>query len=335
MPSADSHRRGSDPRDHAHHDLDRGSRDPWPDRLIRPGCSHSVRLGLRNLYILPSGFGWLWLLGCAVLYLMGTGGSSSGALLLAYGGLGLFLLAPFLTQFNLQGLELRCGEPAGGFAHQPLLYPLHVISRSDQLQLRAWFRQETEGWCGTVNTGQSRIAVPWTPTRRGLQRPGRLRLESRAPLGLFVCWTLWEPEAPQLVYPARRPGPVDLIDLDPTAQRTTQQSEEVWHGTEEWRELTPHRPEEGPGRIAWKQLARSGTRLSKQFSDQRPHQPVLTPAAGRPLEEALEHLCDQCCRLAAAGEPFGLALSASLVPASTGERHLQRCLELLARAEGP
>ena len=66
MPSADSNQRGSDPRDHDPRDYapsKRGSRDPWPDRLIRPGCSHSVRLGLSNLYILPSGFGWLWLLG--------------------------------------------------------------------------------------------------------------------------------------------------------------------------------------------------------------------------------------------------------------------------------
>ena len=330
MPSADRHRRGSDPRGHDH-----ACRDPWPDRLIRPRCSASLRLGLRNLYILPSSFGWLWLLGCAALYLMGTGASSSGALLLAYGGLGLFLLAPFLTQFNLQGLELRCGEPAGGFAHQPLLYPLQVISGCDRLQLRAWFRQEGEGWCGTVHTGQSRIAVPWTPTRRGLQRPGRLRLESRAPLGLFICWTLWEPEAQQLVYPARRAGPVDLIELDPSGERSAQASEEAGPGTEEWRELTPHRPEEGPGRIAWKQLARSGSRLSKQFSDPKPQDPVLTPAAGRPLENALEHLCDRCCRLAAAGEPFGLALHGCLVPASSGTRHLQRCLELLARAEEP
>ena len=84
MPSADSHRHGSGPRKGG--PRDRGSRDPWPDRLIRPGCSHSVRLGLSNLYILPSGFGWLWLLGCAALYWMGIGGSSGGALLLAYGG---------------------------------------------------------------------------------------------------------------------------------------------------------------------------------------------------------------------------------------------------------
>ncbi|MFM7314551.1 MAG: hypothetical protein ACKO0M_15545 [Cyanobium sp.] len=328
MPSADT-------RPHRRAPVDGARPDPWPDRLIRLRCSPQVRLALRNLYILPSRFGWLWLLGCAALYWMGVGGGSSGALLLAYGGLGLFLLAPFLTQFNLQGLELACGEPAGGFAGRPLLYPLQVSSRTDRLQLRAWLRQGTEDWSGTLAAGQSRIAVPWTPERRGLQRPGRLRLESRAPLGLFVCWTLWEPATPQLVYPARRSGPVEHRSLEAGDGGTSARDREATLGAEEWRELAPHRPEEGLGRVAWKRLARSGIRLSKRFSDPRPHQALLSPAQGVPLETALEHLCDHCCRLAAAGEPFGLALGATVVPASTGERHLQRCLEVLARAEAP
>lgn len=97
--------------------------DPWPDHLIRARRSTELRLNLRNLYILPSRFGWLWLLTCAVLYVMGTSGASASALLLAYGGLGLFLLAPFLTQFNLQGLELHCGDPQPALPVDPSLTP--------------------------------------------------------------------------------------------------------------------------------------------------------------------------------------------------------------------
>jgi uncharacterized protein (DUF58 family) len=313
-----------------------GQPDPWPDRLIRPGSSSSVQLGLRNLYILPSSFGWLWLLACAVLYLMGIGGASSGALLLAYGGLGLFLLAPFLTQFNLQGLELRCAEPVAGFAGQPLAYPLLAHSTIERLQLRARFRHETSGWSGPIPAGVSRLAIPWTPPRRGLHRPGRLRLESRAPLGLFVCWTLWEPEIPQLIYPARRPGSVAPVLMPQAESRAQQSALEHSRGSEDWQGLSPHRPEEGPSRIAWKQLARSGTALSKRFSDQQPQATWLSPDPALPLEQALEHLCDRCCRLAAEGTPFGLVLSSGdRLHAASGERHLQRCLEALALAGAP
>jgi uncharacterized protein (DUF58 family) len=310
----------------------RGPREPFPDRLIRRRCSEALRLTLRNLYILPSGFGWLWLLACAVLYLMGVGAASSTALLLAYAGLGLFLLAPFLTQFNLQGLELRCGAPELGFAGETVLYPLLVRSRCERLQLRAGFRQERQAWLGSVPAGSCGLLIPWTPGQRGLQRPGRLRLETRAPLGLYVCWTLWEPAIPQLIAPARRRGSVGRVAVDLTDATAAGSPSRDAAGIDEWCDLAPHRPEEGSGRIAWKQLARSGRRLSKRFSDPSPRPELLAPDPALPWEQALEHLSEHCQRLAAAGTDFGLEISGQRIEPARGERQLKRCLEALALA---
>lgn len=306
--------------------------EPWPDRLIRRRSSTELRLSLRTLYILPSGFGWLWLAACGVLYLMGTLSGSSGPLLLAYGGLGLFLLSPFLTQFNLQGLELRCGEPPPGFAAGPVLYPLEACSTSPRLRLQARFRGQADGWSGDLPAGRSTLAVPWTPAQRGLQPPGRLRLESRAPLGLFVCWTLWEPAAAQLIYPAPQRGSVGRRAASTQPQARATGPRQRIDGQEHWHELAPHRPEEGVNRIAWKQLARSGARLSKRFSDSEPEAELLTPDPALPWERALEQLCDRCLQLAAAGTPFGLLLEPTRIEPAAGERQLRRCLEALALA---
>ena len=318
MPSADHQRRA-----------------PWPDHLIRASRSPQLQLTLRNLYILPSRFGWLWLLACAALYLMGISSSSAAALLLGYGGLGLFLLAPFLTQFNLQGLELRCGEPPAGFAGQRLLYPLLVRTAVQRQLLRIRFQQEQESWVGSVPIGVSRVGVPWRPQQRGWQRPGRLRLESRAPLGLFVCWSLWEPEAGQLIYPARRSGPVATLPACPSDGTAAENAAPQNPGTDHWQDLRPHRPEEGRARLAWKQLARSGARLSKQFSDPLKPAAVLVPAPELAWERALEHLCDRCCRLAEEGGRFGLKIGQDLVHPGTGAQQLERCLTLLALAVEP
>lgn len=310
-------------------------RDPWPDRLIRARRSNQLQLNLRNLYILPSRFGWLWLLACAVLYLMGTSGASASALLLAYGGVGLFLLAPYLTQFNLQGLEMTCGDPQPGFAREPLMYPLLIRSAVERQQLLLRFQGQDTAWTGQIPGGTSRLGIPWTPLQRGPQQPGRLRLESRAPLGLFVCWSVWEPDTYQLVYPARRPGPVALVTSgaisgsDEAAQRPPQP------GADEWLDLQPHRPEEGTARLAWKQLARSGVCLSKRFMNLSHSPSLLTAAPGLPLDTALEHLCDRCCRLAEADSSFGVAIGSELVPPARGRHQLQRCLEALARATTP
>ena len=82
----------------------------------RPLEGSAVRLGLRTLYILPTRFGWLWLGAAALLQLLGIQLQRNGPLLLSFLMLGLFLLTLHLTHFNLQGLELRCGDPPPGFA---------------------------------------------------------------------------------------------------------------------------------------------------------------------------------------------------------------------------
>ena len=310
--------------------------EPFPDRLIRRHRRATHRLGLRTLYILPSGFGWLWLVSGGVLFILGVQGSSHGALLLAYLGLGLFLLAPYLTQFNLQGLELRCGSPAPGFAGEVLSYPVQAKSRDQRLALGARFRRSEGdlGWNGTLEPGQQWLAVPWRPSQRGLQTPGRLRLQSSAPLGLFVCWTLWDPPAPQLVYPARRPGPVVELDRPQTRERdqAPDGSDDQAGGSEHWRELTPHRPEEGLARLAWKQLARSGERYGKRFADPQPRPPLLAADPSLPREQALEHLSARIWQLAASGESYGLVLGDKTIPAAAGATQLDRCLAALALA---
>ena len=311
-------------------------REPFADRLIRRHHSANHRLGLRSLYILPSGFGWLWLLSCAVLFILGVQGSSAGALLLAYLGLGLVLLAPYLTQFNLQGLELGCGHPAPGFAGEVLPYPVRATSRDQRLALGVRFRRSEGdlGWSGNLEPGQQWLAVPWRPSQRGLQSPGRLRLQSSAPLGLFVCWTLWDPPARQLVYPARRPGPVLELDRPQALERdqAPNGADDQAGGSEHWRELTPHRPEEGLARLAWKQLARSGERYGKRFADPQPRPNLLAPDPSLPREQALEHLSARIWQLAASGEPYGLVLGDQTVPAAAGAAQLDRCLAALALA---
>ena len=325
MRSAEAERRAEGTRNAA---LSAG----WAQQLIRPHRGASLRLSLRKLYILPSGFGWLWLTACAVLVLMGSGAGSTGPLLLAYGGLGLFLLSPFLTQFNLQGLELRCGTPATGFAGEATTYPLHSHSKAPRLQLRAGFRGQRQIWSGDLPAGRGCLAVPWTPAVRGLQQPGPLQLESLAPLGLFVCWTLWEPAAAQLIYPARRQGSVGR--QAPAAQQRLHGGgqQERTDGGEHWHDLAPHRPEDGMHRIAWKQLARSGTRLSKRFSDPAPEPELLSPDPSLPWEQALEHLCARCLQLATRGATFGLVLEARRIEPGGGDGQLRRCLEALALA---
>ena len=291
-------------------------------QLIKPQRGERLKLGLRSLYILPTRFGLLWLAGGGLLLLVAIQSQRNGPLLLSFLMLGLWLLALHLTQFNLQGLELEALAPSGAFAGEIVAYPLLCRSRCqrDGIQL---------GLAGSAATpqplaaGESVLSVPWRAGRRGLQTPGRLRLQTTAPLGLFVCWTLWEPPRPQPIYPARRPGPV--------AESSTSR---LAAGSDDWDDLRPHRPQDGLARLAWKSLAQGRGRQTKTFAAATPAVGLLAPAPGLPPERALEHLSAEIWRRSKAGEAYGLALGSTQLAPSTGPEHRDRCLLALALAPG-
>jgi uncharacterized protein (DUF58 family) len=306
-------------------------RQRFERRLARNGPQ--LRLTLRNLYILPSGFGGLWVMGTAVLYLLGINGSRNGPLLLAFLCSGLFLLSLFLTQFNLQGLELAVDQPAAGFAHDNLAYPIRLRSSCERHLLRVQFRGQPLLLQPLIPAGTSLIQPQWRAPQRGLQTPGLLKLYSKAPLGLFVCWSYWAPPEPQLIYPAPLAGPVIERWFAPQDAAQVLQGSIQDGGSDTFRELSPHRAEEGLQRVAWKQVARGHGWLAKRFEAEANSQRHLSPDPTVERERALQHLCARILELSRNDQPFALSIpGADPVAYGQGRSHRDAALRALALA---
>lgn len=302
----------------------------WPEAFGRLQQGDGLRLHLRNLYIVPTRFGGLWLAGAALLQVVGIQTQRNGPLLLSFLLLALLLLAMHLTHANLQGLELRCAAPAPGFADAPLSYPLllHSDSWREGIELRLGDGPPSPPL--RLRAGSNPLLLEWNCRRRGFQTPAALLIRSTAPLGLFVCWSRWQPPVPQLVIPARRRGPVALAASPlpkPTAGPTAAASGE---GIDHWHDLRPQRPEDSQSRLAWKALAQGRGRLTKQFQADAHQPPWLTLAAQVPHEQALEHLSAAVWQRSRAGERFGLLLPDQPIPPGQGKEHRERCLRALA-----
>jgi uncharacterized protein (DUF58 family) len=305
-------------------------RRAWPEQFGRVQQGERLLLGLRNLYIVPTGFGGLWLAGAALLLVVGIQTQRNGPLLLGYLLLALLLLALHLSHDNLQGLELSCGTPRAGFADEPLLYPLRLRSscRREAVVLRL---TRGEGLPPQrLEAGLSQLTLPWHGERRGRHSPGTLLIRSSAPLGLFVCWSRWQPPAAQLIYPARRHGPVGLVHTAAARQTLDPPTPGSTEGSEHWHDLRPHRPQDSPSRLAWKALAQGRGQLTKVFADGAAATPRLTPAGGVSHERALEHLSEAIWQHSRRGTAFGLDLPGHRIPPGRGREHRDRCLEALA-----
>jgi uncharacterized protein (DUF58 family) len=294
-----------------------------------------LKLGLRNLYILPTGLGVLWMSGVALLFLVGVQTQANGPLLLAFLMLGLWLLALHLTPLNLHGLELGTATPHWGFAGEAVPYPLTLRSRGRCEGLRLQWSEAPAGEplaLGALGPGEHRLELAWRPLARGQQRPGRLRLWSTAPLGLFVCWTVWHPPQLQLIAPARVAGPVrELVGAVPLGEEGGRA--ERGEGGDAWHDLRPRRPQDSPSRLAWKLLAQGRGEHVKRFATPAPQALVVAPDPSLPRERALEHLSERLCRLHRQGGAYGLLWQGGVVGPAQGLAHRDRCLLLLA--EGP
>lgn len=303
--------------------------------------SAELRLGLRNLYILPTRLGWLWLAAALLLQLLAMQSQRNGPLLLSWLLLALWLLTLLLCHRNLEGLVLHWGG-GSGFAQewQDLALRSHsaVARQGVRLGLAGPPRRRLPLPPPAIGAAQPRdlpagdglLQVAWRPEQRGWQRPGRLWLASTAPLGLFCCWTFWQPEPPLLVYPARRPGPVAWATPAGATPVDAGLAGSPLEGADHWHDLRPHRPEHGPTRLAWKVLAQGRGRFSKHLLASTADPVLLAPAPGLPPEQALQHLCHQVCSCAQRSRCYGLQLPGLQIPPGQGRRHRDRCLAALA-----
>ena len=280
-----------------------------------------LKLGHRTLYIIPSRFGALWIAAAGLLLLVAIQTGSNSTLLLAFVMLGLMLLAMFLTHDTLQGLTLRCDQPAPAFAGEPAHYSLQLDSTASRPRCSLRVQGHAVVVCDRIAAGRTTLSLPWVAENRSWQLPPPVQIETIAPLGLFICWGRWQPLQPQLIWPRRRFGPV--AEKQPPRSRD---------GLEEWQDLRPAREGERPALVDWPSAARGRPLQAKVFNDPEEPEVILAPAPGVALELAREHLADRIWRLHHGGACYGLQIQGLSLAPSKGVRHRDACLEALATA---
>ncbi|MCU5787925.1 DUF58 domain-containing protein [Alloalcanivorax marinus] len=301
----------------------------WLDRRLPR--ARQVRLDQRRIFILPTGYGYLYLLVAVLLFFGGINYENNLILGLCFLMIGLFVVAILHTYRNLSGLILRAGGGRSGFVGGQGSLEVVLIARRRghrALWLR-WLDQPAQE--ASVEGGEELgVWLNLPLSRRGVLRPPRLRVESRYPLGLLCAWSLVALDQVCLAWPRpqeSRDCPARGGDRERRAAPTGQ------NGSEEFRGLRGYVPGDALTQVDWKGFARGRGLNVKLFEE---------PASGRlwlrydlleglPLEQRLSILCYWVVRLSDENRPFALTLpGATLAPARGGEQR-QRALDLLAR----
>lgn len=288
-------------------------------------------LDRRHVYILPTRSGLLFglILGGMLLGAINYSLSLGFVLVFWLGGMG--VVAMLHTWRNLAHLVVTPGRISPVFAGETARFGFIVHDRSHRSRHAIGLQRDDDAPVhGDIPAdGDAEIALSLPALRRGWLKPGRIKVFTEFPLGLFHAWGYVELEAACLVYPHPAPPgtPLPLASV-----QAKPQGSQAAGGDEDFSGLRSYKSGDSMRRIDWKASAREQGLYTKEFHGQG--QQVLwlawEMAPGRDTEARLSLLARWAMDAHEAGLAWGLDLPGAKLQPDCSEAHLHNCLRALA-----
>lgn len=298
---------------------------------LRRAESLPIRLDRRRIYVVPTGFG-LAFGGLLFVMLLGS---------LNYGNNPALLLTCLLSAaagasvfFGFRGLSgLALTQIRADEAHAGEALPLHLRFASGararpSLLVRCG---ETEVAFALPATVERDVLLTLVGARRGWFRPGRVRVWTTYPLGLFQLWSWLHPDVQFLVYPALESpsAPLPAGDGREGEQANAGASEEH-AGLREYRVSDPARL------IAWKASVRHDSLLVRDAERRGGEALTLDYASLRGLDDEarIRRLAAWVVAAESEQRSYTLRLPQATIGPGLGAQQRRECLRALALMPG-
>ena len=290
-----------------------------------------VVLGQRRVYILPTSAGVMFAVTLALLLIGSINYNLSLGYVLTFLLAGIGVVSILHTWRNLARVALRPAKTRPVFAGDSARF--HIVVENPGAHQRVSLAIQLAGqsavYFDVAPRGAQDVEAGMPTARRGVLRPGRFRIFTVYPVGLFYAWANVELDLHCLVYARPEPGHVPL----PPAQTASGQGGASGTGEEDFAGLRTYHPGDSPRRIAWKAFARSDVFLTKQFSGSAASELWLNLAdipEALGLEARVSRLTRWVIEAETAGQRFGLRLFGIEFEPEFGASHRDRCLQAIA-----
>ena len=302
----------------------------------------------KRVYIFLTRYGLMFGINLLVMLVGAVNYTNSLAYALTFLLVGLFLVVMLHTYSNLRGLVLSvsAAEPvfAGQFANFPLLFNNRAgktrlaLEISRPRKVKKLFRKKTlYQQLASINLAANSVqahGLEFPAPQRGYLSPGRVRVSSTWPLGLFRAWSYMNIEQTCLVYP--KPGGKPQLPQSSVVDEEEQSGQ--GSGTEDFIGFRQYRSGDSMRSVDWKAYARERGLLSKKFSGRGTRKVVLdweqTRALGD-IESRLSQLCLWVLEAEKTQSQYLLRIPGfEQEEFSNGEQQKHRCLAALAVFKG-
>jgi uncharacterized protein (DUF58 family) len=300
--------------------------------LSRVQPRDGIRLHQRNVYIVPTGPGWMLGVTLLILLVASINYQLNLGYLLTFLLAGSALASMHVCHGTLRGLQLQLLPPQPQFAGAAaaLQVQLHNPGKAARYAIGVGVLG-TGAWSWADVPPQSSISLSFalSPQSRGLQSLPALSAETRYPLGTVRAWTVWRPASQLLVYPAPEihPPPLPAGQAQGSGQRAAQPV-----AGDEFDGVRAYRAGDAPRLVVWKKVAQTGQLFSRDSPPAQTRQLWLDLAQTHAptLEARLSRLCAWVLLAETQSLHYGLRLGSLELPPAQGQTHQQACLRALA-----
>lgn len=329
----------------------------WLDNRVPAANEH--HLNLNSIFILPSGFGWSFIILSLCLFLLGTNYQNNLMLLLSYLCLSIMLLTLFYTHQNFARLALKSLPPRPFHCNQNGELLVQVVPHT-KAPTKNCYGVLSFKWLSTtrlskrdatplaveatthnhhtsfsaqlsasINSQQKQtLRIPFQIKRRGHYELGRLTIACDFPLGLYKCWTHLDFDQAVTVYPKSQEGPVVVNNI--ATDEVSTASKDNHDGNEDFYALNDYEVGQPLNRVSWKHVAKNGNWVTKSFTALQSHSYVISLSSATDTEAALAALTHATITFSEANRVFGLSYKGIHIPPNHGVKHRHECLAALA-----
>jgi len=306
-------------------------------RASEPG---EVVLVMRRVFILPTRPG-LAFVGLLLIMLIGSVNYNLGlGFALTFFTLSCAIADMVLATRNLAMLRLAPGRAQPVFAGQEALFELQLRNPGTRARYAIWLGFQHDGAprqaVDVAAGGSAAVTLSAPAVARGWLAAPRVRLHSAFPLGLFRCWSYWQPDLRALVYPApEQNGP-------PLPSSGAASEDGHGHvGLDNFAGIRAYQPGDPMRHLAWRQIARldpafGGQLATKHFEGGAVAELLLDFAllpAHLDTEAKLARMTHWVLEAERRALPYAFALGSHTYAAGAGDAHRAACLRALALHE--
>ena len=300
----------------------------WLSRRLP--ASTNQTLSHKSIFILPSGFGMVWLLMALVLFLFGTNYQNNLVIALSLLMVSILITSLIFCYRNLAGLTIKAHWPSQVYAGETLAMPLSISSAHHAWQIRLHYLNNRPEMLTKANDLPSETLVPFVTCKRGRLSTGRVNIFTCYPTGLCRAWSYLDMDIKPLIF-AKPHIPDNEKQYLSYATAEEISSHNSLNGVDEFIGLKHYIAGESLKHVAWKQMAQGRGMLTKQFS--QPHHKgvwLSLPDNANNIEQQLSELSYLVDKFSHANTLFGLKLGQQLFSPATGESHRTACQRAIA-----